>query len=88
MDSMDDDAVDKVVTISIAAALGAILVASLVIPVFNDMLGSLSATDGQGHLIFDNIENLSTISTLLGVVLLLVVVAFAISIVRGSLRNR
>lgn len=85
---MDDDAVDKVVTISIAAAMGAILVASLVIPVFNDMLGSLSETDGQGHLIFGNIDNLSTISTLLGVVLLLVVVAFAISIVRGSLRNR
>lgn len=85
---MDDDAVDKVVTISIAAAMGAILVSSLVIPVFNDMLGSLSATDGQGHPIFGNIDNLSTISTLLGVVLLLVVVAFAISIVRGSLRNR
>lgn len=78
---MDDNAVDKVVTISIAAALGAILVASLVIPVFNDMLGTLTATA------FPNVENLSTITSLLGVVLIIVIVAFVVAIVKGGLRS-
>lgn len=78
---MDDDAVDKVVTISLAAALGAILVSALVIPVFNDMLAGLTS-DAYG-----GIENLDTVKTLLGIVLIIVVVAFIIAIVRGGLRN-
>ena len=78
---MDDDAVDKVVTISLAAALGAILVSALVIPVFNDMLVGLKSTTYTG------IENLDTVKTLLGLVLIIVVVAFIIAIVRGGLRN-
>lgn len=78
---MDDDAVDKVVTISIAAALGAILVASLVIPVFNNMLGGLTAEA------FPNIADLGTITSLLGVVLIIVIVGFVVAIVRGGLRS-
>lgn len=81
MDSMDDDAVDKVVTISLAAALGAILVSALVIPVFNDMLTGL--TDAA----YGGIDNLDTVKTLLGIVLIIVVVAFIIAIVRGGLRT-
>lgn len=78
---MDDDAVDKVVTISVAAALGAILVSALVIPVFNDMLLGLTSETYRG------IENLDTVKTLLGIVLIVIVVAFIIAIVRGGLKN-
>lgn len=73
-----EDAVDKVITICIAAGLGAILVGSFVLPVFSDMLGTLT-TENYGSL-----EDLDTYKTLLGFVLIMVIVGFAIAIIRNA----
>lgn len=77
--AMDDNPIDKVVTLCIAAGIGAIMVCSFVLPVFNDMLGSINST---------NMENVSsgdldTWKTLLGVVVLLVIVAFMVALIRN-----
>lgn len=76
---MDDNPIDKVVTLCIAAGIGAIMVCSFVLPVFNDMFGTLTTT---------NLENVSsgdldTWKTLLGVVVLLVIVAFMVALIRN-----
>lgn len=77
--TMDDNPIDKVVTLCIAAGIGAIMVCSFVLPVFNDMFGTLTTT---------NLENVSsgdldTWKTLLGVVVLLVIVAFMVALIRN-----
>lgn len=77
--AMDDNPIDKVVTLCIAAGIGAIMVCSFVLPVFNDMFGTLTTT---------NLENVSsgdldTWKTLLGVVVLLVIVAFMVALIRN-----
>lgn len=76
---MDDNPIDKVVTLCIAAGIGAIMVCSFVLPVFNDMFGTLTTS---------NLENVSsgdldTWKTLLGVVVLLVIVAFMVALIRN-----
>ena len=77
--AMDDNPIDKVVTLCIAAGIGAIMVCSFVLPVFNDMFGTLTTS---------NLENVSsgdldTWKTLLGVVVLLVIVAFMVALIRN-----
>lgn len=78
---MDDDnnPIDKVVTLCIAAGVGAIMVCSFVLPVFNDMLGTLTTQS------MDHVEEgaLETWKTLLGVVILIVIVAFMVALVRN-----
>lgn len=90
---MDDNALDKVVMSCVAAAVGAILVCSLVVPVFADMLGTLEVQeyDEHGDLIpgsgtYDpSMESdLALWSTMLGLVVLMVIVGFLIAIIRNS----
>lgn len=76
---MDDNPIDKVVTLCIAAGIGAILVCSFVLPVFNDMFGTLTTTN------LDNVDSdkIDTWKTLLGVVVLIVIVAFMVALIRN-----
>lgn len=76
---MDDSAIDKVITICIAAAIGAILVCSLVIPVFNDMLGGLTATA------LPNVSgSLDTWKTLISLAVMMTIIGFVIAIIKGG----
>lgn len=82
---MDDNPIDKVVTLCIAAGIGAILVCSFVLPVFNDMLANVTTEK------LDNVEagDVSTWQTMLGVVVLIVIVAFMVALVRSiTAKNR
>lgn len=77
--AMDDNPIDKVVTLCIAAGIGAIMVCSFVLPVFNDMFGTLT-TENLDHVDGSDID---TWKTLLGVVVLMVIVAFLVALIRG-----
>ena len=76
---MDDNPIDKVVTLCIAAGIGAILVCSFVLPVFNDMLANVTAEK------LTNVDSgdIDTWQTMLGVVVLLVIVAFMVALIRS-----
>lgn len=78
---MDDGAIDRVVTICVAAAIGAILVCSLVIPVFSDMLGTLTANN------LPNVDtgDLATWKTLIGLAVMMTIIGFVIAIIKGGL---
>lgn len=82
---MDDNPIDKVVTLCIAAGIGAILVCSFVLPVFNDMLANVTAQN------LPNVDanDVKTWESMLGVVVLIVIVAFMVALVRSiTTRNR
>ncbi len=80
---MDENAIDKVVTICIAAGVGAILVCSFVLPIFADMLGTLT-TEGEDAIYDEDMKSdVDTWKTLLGVVAMVVIVAFMVAIVRS-----
>ncbi len=76
---MDDNPIDKVVTLCIAAGIGAILVCSFVLPVFNDMLANVTPEK------LDNVQagDVTTWQTMLGVVVLIVIVAFMVALIRS-----
>lgn len=76
---MDDNPIDKVVTLCIAAGIGAILVCSFVLPVFNDMLANVTAENLSNV----DADDVSTWSTMLSVVVLLVIVAFMVALIRS-----
>jgi Na+/melibiose symporter-like transporter len=82
---MDENAIDKVVTICIAAGVGAILVCSFVLPIFADMIGTLqvSTPDDPTPYAEDPDGQLDTWKTLMGVVAMIVIVAFLVAIVRS-----
>lgn len=77
---MDDNPIDKTVNIAIAAGVGAILVCSFVLPIFAQMLGTLVTGDVYPESMSDQLESWKT---LLGVVALIVIVAFMVAIVRS-----
>lgn len=78
---MENDAIDKVVTVCIAAALAAILIGSLVLPVFSNMFGTIDSITG--------LDEIDTYKTLLALIPLMVIVGIVIAIIRSSaLRNR
>ena len=78
----NDDAINKVITVCVAAALAAILIGSLVLPVFSNMFAGLTNITGLG-------DNLETYKTLLALIPLMVIVGVVIAIIRSSaLRNR
>lgn len=77
---MDDSAIDKVITICVAAAIGAILVCSLVIPVFDTMLEGLTVAK-LPHI---DATNLTTWKTLLGLAVMMTIIGFIISIIKGG----
>lgn len=80
---MDDSAIDKVITISVAAAIGAILVCSLVIPVFDNMLGTLVASS------LPNVAGeLDTWKTLLSLAVMMVIIGFVIAIIKGGVARQ
>jgi|GEM_PF-5745426 len=76
---MDENAIDKVITICIAAGVGAILVCSFVLPVFDDMFGMLTTTDLPNS----DSGDIDTWKSMLGVVVIIVIVAFMVAIIRG-----
>ena len=73
---MEDSLVDKVVTIGAGAVIAAIFTGSLVLPVFNKLLGSITAEK------YGNIQDISTISDLMWFVLIIVAIGIIIAIVR------
>lgn len=78
----NDDAISKVITVCVAAALAAILIGSLVLPVFSNMFASLTNITGLG-------DNLETYKTLLALIPLMVIVGVVIAIIRSSaMKNR
>lgn len=80
----NDDAISKVITVCVAAALAAILVGSLVLPVFSTMFDGLDDIEGISAL-----KDLETYKTLLALIPLMVIVGIVIAIVRSSaMRNR
>lgn len=80
---MDDNAIDKVVMVAVAAAIGAILICSLVIPVFDTMLGTLTlGQNGNLHNISDG--DLTTWKTLLSLAVMMTVIGFIIAIIKGG----
>lgn len=73
-----EDSVDRVIGICIAAAIGAILVCSMVIPVVSSMLGTLTA-DAFGPVA----DQLGTWKTLIELVVMMVIVGLVIAVVKG-----
>lgn len=80
---MDDNALDKVIMSCIAAGVGAILVCSFVIPVFANMLGTLTTGEG-GNYSEAMASDIDLWSTMLSLVVLMVIVGFLIAIVRNA----
>lgn len=73
-----EDSVDRVIGICIAAAIGAILVCSMVIPVVSSMLGTLTV-DAFGPVA----DQLGTWKTLIELVVMMVIVGLVIAVVKG-----
>lgn len=80
---MDDSSIDKVITICVAAAIGAILVCSLVIPVFNDMLATLDATKLTAVA-----GELATWKTLISLAVMMTIIGFVIAIIKGGVTKQ
>lgn len=70
------DIIDKVVMIGCGAALAAIITGSLVLPIFNKILGQLTAET------YENISDIATISSLMWFVLVIVVVGVIVAMLR------
>lgn len=83
----DENAIDKVITITIAAGIGAIMVCSFVIPIFADMLGTLT-TGENGNYSADMAGDIELWKTMLGLVVLIVILGFIIAIVKNSTKSR
>lgn len=75
-----EDSLDRVIGICIAAALGAILVCSMVIPVVSSMLGTLDVTNEALGPVSDQ---LGTWTTLIELVVMMVIVGLIIAVVKG-----
>ena len=73
-----EDSVDRVIGICIAAAIGAVLVCSMVIPIVSSMLGTLTA-DALGPVS----DQLDTWKTLIELVVMMVIVGLVIAVIRG-----
>lgn len=76
-----EDSLERVIGICIAAAVGAILVCSMVIPVVSSMLGTLTVTDSNG--LGPVSGELETWKTLIELVVMMVIVGLVIAVVRG-----
>lgn len=82
----DENAIDKVITVCIAAGLGAVMLCSFVIPIFAEMLATLFV--GDGGYSEDMAGDIELWKTMLGFVVLIVILGFIIAIVRQTSRDR
>lgn len=73
-----EDSVDRVIGICVAAAMGAVLICAMVIPIVSSMLGNLTA-DTLGPVA----DQLSTWKTLIELVVMMVIVGLVIAVIRG-----
>lgn len=75
-----EDGTDRVIGICIAAAIGAVLVCSMVIPIVSSMLGTLVPTNEALGPVADQLE---TWKTLIELVVMMVIVGLVIAVIRG-----
>lgn len=75
-----EDSLERVIGICIAAAVGAILVCSMVIPVVSSMLGTL---DPESSALAPVAGEIGTWTTLIELVVMMVIIGLVIAVVRG-----